>query len=604
MSLYAAPAHAEGSAGLGPVQVQALTVLSVDIVDPTTETLLWRGDGDVLVNAPDGTSLGRLSSGDVLTPAVSGRHTVTLTEAEDDWELTISPQPSGGRVSSAEWRLNAGSFTEQDAISTSFYIQSPGGGVLQLRFEGLSGYGFRIIANSDGVDGVLPGESAVISGTAAAAEHRLYLQQPEQGTTAVPTASLTDAQAAAGSLDCPVVSPGEQPLSIGYTASDAGHLYLLCDLNEDGIFDLTGEERMTRDEVGAGAGALSWDGADLRGAAVAAGEYRCELRLVLGEVHYVADDIETLYPGLRMFSVSGGGTLAGRPMFWQDGALQKNAVELPSGGTSLATSGPAGISSGSSSDTTVPDTNARAWGDFSGDGKGDSAYLDTYTWMADDAAQLDIAVVDAGTDTDSDGLTDLDERCEIGTDHLDEDTDGDGLIDSDELDADTDPFDADTDDDGLTDGQEVNELGTDPLDADTDDDGLTDGEEIALGTDPLDSDTDNDGLLDGQEFETDPLDEDTDDDGLLDGQESGVDTDRDGLPDWLDSDADDDGIPDGEDGLEDRNDNGIPAYQDDTEFGGQLVGSPLWRGCASASVSGTTGWVWLLGGLLLWRRQR
>lgn len=56
----------------------------------------------------------------------------------------------------------------------------------------------------------------------------------------------------------------------------------------------------------------------------------------------------------------------------------------------------------------------------------------------------------------------------------------------------------DTDGDGLTNLQEY-QLGTNPRLADTDGDGLSDGMEVALGTNPLNADTDGDGLSDGAE---------------------------------------------------------------------------------------------------------
>ncbi len=192
------------------------------------------------------------------------------------------------------------------------------------------------------------------------------------------------------------------------------------------------------------------------------------------------------------------------------------------------------------------------------------------------------------TDTDNDGLTDIDEQF-LGTDPNDPDTDDDGLSDSYEIQnydpkvytvgLDTDPNDPDTDHGGVNDGQEVMVNKTDPLDGsddldtsnDTDNDGLTDSTEIQNGdpkkyeegidTDPNDDDTDDDGLKDGieiqkndpnsyeEEIDTNPLDPDTDGDGLTDGDEIsqgsptlydvGKDTDP------LDPDTDNDGLSDG-----------------------------------------------------------
>ncbi len=100
----------------------------------------------------------------------------------------------------------------------------------------------------------------------------------------------------------------------------------------------------------------------------------------------------------------------------------------------------------------------------------------------------------------------------------DTDTDGDGLTDLEEALIGTDPRNPDTDDDGINDGDEI-KLGTDPLNLDTDGDTLYDGGELIYGTDPLNPDTDGDGLSDGEEvyiYGTDPLNPDTDGDGIND----------------------------------------------------------------------------------------
>jgi arylsulfatase A-like enzyme len=64
------------------------------------------------------------------------------------------------------------------------------------------------------------------------------------------------------------------------------------------------------------------------------------------------------------------------------------------------------------------------------------------------------------------------------------DSDGDGLTDVEELALGTNPLVADTDLDGLDDGEEQS-LGTNPLVADSDGGGVNDGAEVAAGTDPL-----------------------------------------------------------------------------------------------------------------------
>jgi len=91
------------------------------------------------------------------------------------------------------------------------------------------------------------------------------------------------------------------------------------------------------------------------------------------------------------------------------------------------------------------------------------------------------------------------------------DTDGDGLYDVDEVNLyGTDPKSADTDADGLPDAEEVRLQGTglklDPVKADSDGDGLSDKEEMDLRAantmvDPGLADTDGDGLSDKEELD-------------------------------------------------------------------------------------------------------
>ena len=142
-------------------------------------------------------------------------------------------------------------------------------------------------------------------------------------------------------------------------------------------------------------------------------------------------------------------------------------------------------------------------------------------WYAADWERTQILAIPATNvvsfpqpDSDSDGMPDwweLANSLDVA-DALDAaiDSDSDGLTALEEFTADTNPALDDTDIDGLTDGKEVTDLGTNPNNADTDADGLTDGEEVnLLLTDPLRSDTDGDLVSDFLEidhFLTDPVD--------------------------------------------------------------------------------------------------
>ena len=109
--------------------------------------------------------------------------------------------------------------------------------------------------------------------------------------------------------------------------------------------------------------------------------------------------------------------------------------------------------------------------------------------------------IDPNSDTDGDGIPDIDETNLFGTDPENPDTDSDGLSDYDELYVHfTAAGDPDSDGDGLSDYDELFVSGTDPVKGDTDADGIPDGDERKYGTDPKNPDTDGDGILDGDEL--------------------------------------------------------------------------------------------------------
>jgi hypothetical protein len=181
----------------------------------------------------------------------------------------------------------------------------------------------------------------------------------------------------------------------------------------------------------------------------------------------------------------------------------------------------------------------------------------------------DSNVSDAGLDSDSDGLSNLEEFT-FKTNPIVADTDSDGLLDGAEVNThETSPIIADTDADGLSDGLEVNEYGTNPLSSDSDGDGLTDSQEVLVyQSDPLNSDTDGDGLPDLYEvnnqlnINVNDANDDNDNDGLVNIDEQTnqtdpnmADTDNDELNDGdevhiyltlpLNRDSDGDKMPDG-----------------------------------------------------------
>lgn len=134
----------------------------------------------------------------------------------------------------------------------------------------------------------------------------------------------------------------------------------------------------------------------------------------------------------------------------------------------------------------------------------DAVVTDNITLYAKWISEEEIYIID----TDKDGLADEDEES-YGTDPKNPDTDNDGYSDYEELILGTDPLTpneydetVDSDSDGLTDIEEVKNFKTNPYAVDTDGDGLSDYDEVNVyNTDPIKIDTDGDTLSDGFEVE-------------------------------------------------------------------------------------------------------
>jgi hypothetical protein len=145
--------------------------------------------------------------------------------------------------------------------------------------------------------------------------------------------------------------------------------------------------------------------------------------------------------------------------------------------------------------------------DSDDDGLSDGDEVNTYSTDPNDA------------DSDGDGVNDGDEVNTYNTDPNDTDSDDDGIPDAWEIQYNLDPNDdsdasTDTDSDGLTALQEYTN-NSNPASADTDGDGINDGTEVTNGTDPGNRDSDGDGL----------------DDNIDSSPNSNTDTDSDNLPD-------------------------------------------------------------------------
>ena len=578
--LPASLAYAEGSLGPELDASQALnadTQLLVDILD-TSETFVWTGAGEVEVFTPDLLPHGTFLPGETITASITGEYLINLSVGQTgvEWDVTVydeGGEPQLGRLFSYDWNISTGSFAVEASTNATFYALVPGGdpdstGVIALRLEGLAGNEFSVAANDIGVFGPNAGRSVPTSETFADPLYRVYLNPPERATYTVITPMVSDLvlEGLEDGGECDAFLPGRMSRFL-FESNVDGTYQIICDLNGDGEFDVVdpGDFQLLGTAV-RGPNFVSWNGLDNEGNPFPEGEHQCIVRVTVGEFHYVGRDIETSFPGLRMYQVTPEGIFLPLRMFWNDSLVQFAAVSMPApfAYISAATSGPDGVDSGPPESAAVPvgqgaafdpTQNARAWGDFTGSGKGNDVYLDTYTWLQDEATSpITIRAANDG-DSDGDGLLDITERCITTTDPENPDSDGDSISDFEETREGMPGIDSDGD--GIIDG----------LDPDDDDDCIPTIVEVMRdpdgNMDPFDDDADGDGMIDH-------LDDDDDNDGLIaceedpngDGDPTNDDSVGEGTPDYLDPDLDDDGLLDGDDMclLEPENVNG---FQDD-----------------------------------------
>ncbi|MEZ4458571.1 MAG: thrombospondin type 3 repeat-containing protein, partial [bacterium] len=381
----------------------------------------------------------------------NGAYRVELTQSQGG-AFDVSVQNAvntGGRLYSTRWVFATGSFGSGAALNASFYAITPGGlpnsdAVMEVKFAGMSGNGYTIGMNSSGVTGA-NSRSTPSAGNTFVPEYKLYLNPPSVAVGGAVVPVLSGFQYIPPGNGCNLQGSGGDPGVFSFQSSAEGTYKIICDTNKDGIFDITnpGDLLLSGDAV-QGTNAVAWNGTDRNGASIIEDTYTCQGFLTVGEVHFVADDIETSYQGMRMFEYNiTNGTRSSVNMFWNDTLVQANSNIMPNGQVGLENPGPNGLASGPYADAAVANVNARSWGNFGGNnGKGNNAFLDTFAFARSSTTQsVFIEVVDITTDTDGDNLPDVDEICIYGTDPNLADTDGDTLNDDVEVIGGSDPLD-------------------------------------------------------------------------------------------------------------------------------------------------------------------
>jgi hypothetical protein len=411
---------AEGYTELQGQPVAAETLLYIDIFDSRAESILFEGYGNIRVTDPDGYQIGTFGSGEQidLPSDTPGAYEIELIyPQENDWDISVlgSTQP-GGRLFSYMWDLDTGTWGQEGGFDGSFYALVPGGsasndGVIEIKFEGLSGRKWQMSANSTGVDGPDAGRSVEMTNQTYQPEYPIYVNPPAKSVYDVAEPSATGVLSFnANENICGGLASG-YPDSNGIFTFEAdleASYHIVCDLNGDGVFDLTSNDDLAL--TGAtvmGTNEVEWDGLDNAGQAIPEGSYDCRVTVSVGEVHFVASDVETSYPGMRMFELGGLDQRLGLPMIWNDHLVQDLAQGMPNGDVGLASPGPDGLDPGNYDEEADPNGNARAWGNFDEEGKGNYTYLDTFVWLrSSTSANMQIEILDGYTDLNHDGYPD------------------------------------------------------------------------------------------------------------------------------------------------------------------------------------------------------
>ncbi len=597
--------------------VSTPTVMYVDILDGTNEKICWRGNGSIAVfrPAPNGTTqvggnVGNNNCVDAVN-GVNGAYRIALNSDQDvgsEWDLRVCGKSvtngncfgAGnvnerlGRLWSYRWDFqeNGGNYDEDTSNNGSVYAIVPGGeaghdAVIEMQMRGVSGAWYSLFANSIGPEttgGVRVGRSVATTGHQVTPEFPLYLNPPAVAlyNWVTPTVSNTRLSPSCGSG----IVLGSSPGTISFRTNVTAQYVVVCDVDGDGAYNFGGTTDFSSfGDTVVGANTVSWNGTTNAGTPAAAGTYNCIVRVNVGEFHYVAQDIESAFPGIRLYRLGTDRTTrTAINMYWDDADIAVDAENMPAPVSALSpnTSPANGLNPGMYGTAAtafhyagnVATGNARGWGNFDGDGKGDDNFLDQFSAAATAQSNpLRVSVFTNAGDQDGDGLTNARE-CAINTDPGDADTDNDGVSDGYEAtpsaapdrdgDGTIDALDPDDDGDGIPTADELgpNENGDgNPSDAANSDN--------TIPADYLDTDSDNDGVCDGSlpvmgscvaGPDTDPTDpntcRDTDNDNCDDcavtggngsagnPNNDGTDSDSDGTCNLTDPDDDDDGVCD------------------------------------------------------------
>lgn len=317
------------------------------------------------------------------------RYDVTVTSSK-----AINPDPTlaGGRIFAYDWEFRANSAGSVDATDADLYVLVPGGRfgtnyVWQLDLNNFAGYGYDIIANNKGMDAANTPFSVPIAGNSVTEQFPIYFGYPADAfppPTQPPQITnfyFIDSDGVDQTISPGTTTSVQDSGTFRFDSDSSGTYLMIIDANQDGIF---GNTVASVDDVyltgvmNTGSNSITWNGRNNAGVALPNGVYQAQLQARLGEYHFVAVDAETsggngsttAGDGLAIYGVTTAGTLYGTNNYWDD--LTGFNPDKSGNGGSTFPNGKLSVVGQSTGDF------RHTWGNFTGSGFGDSAYVSTY----------------------------------------------------------------------------------------------------------------------------------------------------------------------------------------------------------------------------------
>jgi uncharacterized repeat protein (TIGR01451 family) len=342
---------------------------------------------------------------------------------------SINPDPrsNDGRVWATSWALNAGNtFGVAGGYDADLYVRVPGGRpntefIWQLDLNNFAPQRHEIVANGIGLNSPysrysIPGSQS--GNTGYTKSYPIYLSPPSSLSTVAPILPepappvLSNLRFIDNAGEDNTISPNStstiQDSGFFRFETDVFGTYeIIIDTNRDGVFG-TGDPVLFGTTT-PGTSSVQWDGRGFNNAVLPAGTYNAQVRLRIGEYHFVAYDAET----------SGGGTSDGLSIWkWKTGSRSQilnfwdDATYLGSfsGATTNLTGGLSGTPAGT-----------HTWGNFNAGSIGDTNYIDTWVFgfpqvLQTPAILADVDTFDSGDAPDTYGTDNIANNSTNGSD--------------------------------------------------------------------------------------------------------------------------------------------------------------------------------------------